>query len=251
MSLVIWIALMVIGVIGIFICRKKQKTNPNAQVLAFVFLIIILGGVAGMLWETSEGHENDKYFANEKRFMVARSSVLADYIAKMWPGKEVVLIVNDDPKQTNVLGKAAVDAMNAGLKNKVTVSATEAVKYAGDNPTGPRAGVYNEIFDRHKSANVFVIMTQLPMMPAELGKLKCWKFDPQKTCVVLANGDVYNLKKAIQHKLIGAAAVMKSKFDAEKSAPKDPNDAFKIRYLLVTPENVNDIAAKNRDIFAK
>ena len=42
MYLVIGIALMVVALIGIIWCQKKQKTNPNAQAFAFVFLILII-----------------------------------------------------------------------------------------------------------------------------------------------------------------------------------------------------------------
>ena len=50
--LIVYVALMIAGLVGIIVCQKKQKTNPNAQAVAFVFLIVILVGAGGMLHQT-------------------------------------------------------------------------------------------------------------------------------------------------------------------------------------------------------
>ena len=57
MLTVVSIALMVAGLIGIVVCQKKQKTNPNAQSLAFVFLIVILAGAGVMIYDTFTGED--------------------------------------------------------------------------------------------------------------------------------------------------------------------------------------------------
>ena len=44
------IVLMVLGLIGIIVCQKKQKTNPNAQGLAVICLVVILVGAGMLLW---------------------------------------------------------------------------------------------------------------------------------------------------------------------------------------------------------
>ena len=88
----------------------------------------------------------------------------------------------------------------------------------------------------------------------ELKNLACWKFDAKKARVILVNGEIYNLKGAIASGLVGAAIAMKSgpnAYDPEKAAPKDVQQAFDTRFILVTPQNVKDIAAKNGDLFAK
>ena len=257
------VALMVAGLIGMIICQKKQKTNPNAQTLAFVFLVVILAGAGTMLYDTFTGGERemDRIMGNEIAFAKARSKVLSDYIGKTWKGQSAVIITEPNIDQ-NKIAKAGLDAMQESLKAAgVNVSAVEALNLPQGTAEEPvpmevalNAKVYNAIFDKYKSANIFVIMSQLPFEAKELKNLACWKFDAKKARVILVNGEIYNLKGAIASGLVGAAIAMKSgpnAYDPEKPAPKDVQQAFDTRFILVTPQNVKDIAAKNPDMFGK
>ena len=80
--LIVYVALMIAGLAGMIVCQKKQKTNPNAQTIAFVFLVVILAGAGGMLYETGifgGDREMDRIMGNEIAFAKARSSVLSDW----------------------------------------------------------------------------------------------------------------------------------------------------------------------------
>lgn len=262
--LIVYVALMIAGLAGIIVCQKKQKTNPNAQSIAFVFLVVILAGAGGMLYETGifgGDREMDRIIGNEIAFAKARSKVLSDYIGQTWKGESAVIITEPNIEQ-NKISKAALDAMQADLKNAgVNVTAVEALNIKEGTAEEPvpmevalNAKVYNDIFAKYKNANIFIIMSQLPFEAKELKNLACWKFDAKKARIVLVNGEIYNLKGAIAQGIIGAAIAMKTgpnAYDPEKAAPKDTKEAFDTRFILVTPKNVNDIAAKNGDLFAK
>lgn len=263
--IVLWIALMIAGLVGIIVCQKKQKTNPNAQSIAFVFLIVILIGAGGMLYHTGifgGDREMEKIMSNEIAYTKARSKVLADYIGKTWKGQSAVIIIEPNTDK-NPIGKEALAAMEAGLKAAgMQVAAVEALNISQPSGNGDAtpleiavtAKLYNDIFNKFKSAGVFVIMSQLPFETKELQKMACWKFDPKKARIVLVNGEIFKLKAAIGKGLIGAAIAMKTgpdAYDPEKAAPKDPQAAFDVRYILVTTGNVADIAAKNTELFAK
>ena len=262
--LIVYVALMIAGLVGIIVCQKKQKTNPNAQAIAFVFLVVILAGAGGMLYETGifgGDREMDRIMGNEIAFAKARSKVLADHIGKSWKGQSAVIITEPHIDQ-NKIAKAGLDAMQADLKAAgVDVTAVEALNIPEGTAeesipmeTALTAKIYNDIFNKYKSANIFVIMSQLPFEAKELKNLACWKFDAKKARVILVNGEIYNLKKAIAGGLVGAAIAMKSgpnAYDPEKAAPKDVQQAFDTRFILVTPKNVNEIAASNGDRFAK
>ncbi|MPM99022.1 hypothetical protein SDC9_146212 [bioreactor metagenome] len=143
----------------------------------------------------------------------------------------------------------------------INVVATEALNIPESSPENPvplevalTAKVYNDIFNKYKDANLYIIMSQLPFVGTELQKLSCWKMDPKKSRIILVNGEVFNLKGAIATGHIGAAAAMKTgpeAYDPEKTAPKETQAAFDTRYILVTPQNVKEVAEKNKDIFAK
>ena len=262
--LIVYVALMIAGLVGIIACQKKQKTNPNAQTVAFLFLIVILVGAGGMLYETGifgGDREMEKIMSNEIAFAKARSKVLADYMGKTWKGQNAVIITEPTLEQ-NQISKAGVAELEAGLKaGGINVTAVEALNLPRGNgeETVPmevalNSKVYNEIFNKYKSANIFIITSQLPFDVKELQKLQCWKFDSKKARVVLMNGEIYNLKAAIAQGLVGAAIAMKTgpnAYDPEKAAPKAVQAAFDTRYILVTPQNVKQIAESNKELFAK
>lgn len=264
--LIVYVALMIAGLVGIIVCQKKQKTNPNAQTFAFAFLVVILIGAGGMLYETGifgGDREMDRIMGNEIAFAKARSKVLADYIGKTWKGESAVIITEPNIEQ-NKIAKAGLDTMQAELKaagiNVAAVAALNIPQGTAEEPVPMEVAlnskVYNEVFDKYKTANIFVIMAQLPFEAKELAKLKCFtnQFDAKKQRIVLVNGEIYNLKGAIIQGKIGAAIAMKSgpnAYDPEKAAPKDVKQAFDTRFILVNPQNVKEIAQKNGDLFAK
>ena len=258
-----YIALMVVALIGIIWCQKKQKTNPNAQKLAFVFLVFILVGAGGILYEQGifggQDREMNKIIQNETAYAAARSQIIAESLAKTHAGKKAVIIVEKNLEK-NKINQGAYDAMKKAL-NGIEVEATEVLETPESTPENPMpmeslvtAKLYNDIFNRYPNTNLFIIMTSLPFNTDEVQKLSVWNKSPKKTQIVVVNGEVYNLKKAIEAGYIAATAVMKNNADAydpEKTAPSDVQKAFDVRYILVTPENVKDVAAKNAGLFAK
>lgn len=86
----------------------------------------------------------------------------------------------------------------------------------------------------------------LPMQP---GLLKFWKLEPLPK-MVIAQGNVMELRGAIKAGAVAAALTFnpQAKFDT-KMPPKDLEKAFNNRYLLITPENVDQIAEQHKDLF--
>ena len=263
MLIAVYLALMVIGVIGIFVCRSKQKTNPNAQSVAVIFTIVTLVGAGGLIYDQFAGgdREMDRIMSNEIAYYEARAKVLADYVGKTWSGQSAVIITEPQTEE-NKISKASIKALEDSLKAAgINLTATEALNLPasnGDEPvpmeTALTAKVYNDIFNKYKNVNIFVIAAQLPYEAKELAGMNCWKFDGKKARVILVNGEIYNLKPAIKKGIIGAAIAMKSgpsAYDPEKAAPKDTQAAFDTRFILVTPDKVDEIAKANSDLFAK
>ena len=263
MYLFIGIALMVVALIGIIWCQKKQKVNPNAQALAFVFLVLILVGAGTVLWDQGifggEDREMNRIIENETAYAAARSEVLAKYLVGKYPGKKAVIITEKN-LEGNRINKGAYDAMVQAL-NGIEVEATEALNTPEMSPDNPMpmeslitAKLFNDIFNKYPNANLFIIMTSLPFNMDEVQKFSIWKKDPKKVQAVIVNGEVYNLKRVIAAGYIAAAAVMKNDpnaYDPEKTAPSDPQKAFDVRFILVTPENVAKVDKDNKGIFAK
>ena len=249
MLIAVYLALMVIGVIGIFVCRSKQKTNPNAQSVAVIFTIVTLVGAGGLIYDQFAGgdREMDQIMKNEASYAKARSLMIAEYAGKNWAGQTAVIIVEPNTEK-NQINKACLDALKEGLK-KANISATEEVldiqQGTGEDSipieSAINAKIYNDIFNKNKNANIFFLLSQLPLDAKEKNKMKCWEFNPKKTRLVLVLNEVEDLKSLqpiIAKGLIGAAVITKSGFDPEKPAAKDWKEAFDSRYELLTPESV-------------
>ena len=115
------------------------------------------------------------------------------------------------------------------------------------------AKYFNQLFDENKDVDVFVMTLSLPYDPSQMAKIKLWnQKNPPK--LVLINADVNFLGAEIKKGTIAGAVVMRPDLkqeDFEKNAPKDLKAAFEARYLLITPENVDMIAKKYPNLFAR
>ena len=250
---IISIALMVVGLVGIIVCQKKQKTNPNAQALAFVFLIVILAGADVMIYDTFTGDDRlaAQMQANELTYRKSTSNAIAEYAGKSWNGAKVVIITKPKVDGTD---KTFIETLQADLKNAgLNVAAVEALNVP--QPANPEevpemefvdAKYFNEIFNKYNDAAIFVITASLPQ-DKQLGELKCWKgFDPKKQCIILTDAESLDRKvaKAGFHKGVLAALVATNpKYqptEEVKAAPSDPKAAFAERYILITKDNYKE-----------
>ena len=264
--LYVYIALIVVGFVGVIACQKKQKTNPNAQALAFLCMIPLLAGVGGVIYLKSGfffDEEQDRSLRNETQFTKAQAKVLTDYMGTQWKGQTAVLIIEpsaDSSEYSKARIKALEDGMKAAGINVTTEKLNLPTPKEGEDPVSMedalKADVYNAIFDKFKDAAIFVIAAQMPMDDKEFKAMKCWKFDGKKVRVVLANINELGRLAPVLVKtgVVGAAIIDKpgSKYDPEKDdAPSDLKAAFDLRFVLVTPANAEEIAKKSPDTFAK
>ncbi|MBR2904663.1 MAG: hypothetical protein IKC08_02090, partial [Lentisphaeria bacterium] len=106
----VYLILMIVGFIGIIICKKKQKTLAAAQGLAVVFFIPIIVGAIGFLYQNLGDGEQNALIANEARFAASRSAKVAAEVKNAFAGKNVVIIVNGGYDKEDI-SKAAYDAL--------------------------------------------------------------------------------------------------------------------------------------------
>ena len=72
---IVYGAIMVIALIGMIICSKKQKTNPAMQPIAFVlFIVVVIGGIM-LLRETGTfGGQESSLLKNEMACYAAQET---------------------------------------------------------------------------------------------------------------------------------------------------------------------------------
>lgn len=105
-----------------------------------------------------------------------------------------------------------------------------------------RAEHFDRLISKHSDCDLLIFTTPLPY---NVGDMELWSMDEtRRPMVSLLFGDVFNLKNAIQQGFILALTHKPdAKFD-EETAPSDPEEAFKKRYMIVTPKNIGDVAKK-------
>lgn len=248
----IYLVLMIIGFIGIIACKKKQKTNPSAQLLAFGCLILILAGASGFLYQNFGSGEQNALIANEARFAAARSAKVAAEVKKAFAGKNAVIIVSTGYDKEEI-SKASHNALVEGLDG-VNVIATEVLTVDTENPEPVEMQItakkYNDIFSKYSSADVFVITSQMPQDFAEIGKFSVLRGGKAK--LALLSSEAGEFGRYIQKGKVIAATLSKhddKAIDPDTKAPADLNAAFDIRYVLVTPANLKDVYGKYKDLF--
>ena len=257
MSNAILIIVMVIAFVGMIVCAKKQKTNPNAKTLAILCLIVVVicagkflidsGALGGMSREMKDA------LASYERFSEASAQSAGEFVSQNFKGQKAVIVAAGGSafeKQPNKLAnyvKKYVKGVDAVIKG---------LPYAPkENDPGMgeeymNAKYFNQLFDDNKDVKVFILTISLPFDPAQMAQLNIWgKKGAQKLVVI--NADIHYLGKEIESGNV-AAIVMRpdlKQADFEKNAPSDLKKAFEARYLLVTQKNLKEIASKYPALF--
>lgn len=256
-------AVMILALIGMIACAKKQRTNPNAQLFAIGLLIIVMVCGAAILIKTGTfgGESNESIIKNEMKFARASSFMIGDEIKKTSPGVKVLAIV-DRNFEKNTRMQELVEGLKEGLGSPESVEVDTPVIASEANkvkkPGAPdddfmlpleevmKPADFDAVLDKHSDCKIAVSFIGLPR---DIGGLKLWtKADGVK--LALMNVETKKLKAAIQKGFIVALVTYIPGVNiSEDPAPKDPKKAFDLRYLLITPKNVEEISQKYKDIF--
>ena len=108
-------------------------------------------------------------------------------------------------------------------------------------------GQFDDLIEKHDDCSLIVLMNRLPM---NAGKIRNWNCKNGKKWVLLAE-DVYLLKnKIVSGQIVAAVAEIPVVFfDSRTPVPEGVEQAFKKRYLLVTPENVKELDKEHPYLF--
>ncbi len=249
---------MFAALIGMIICSKKQKTNPNAQPIAVALLIVVIGCGGFVMYKMGifGGGGVSGIMENENRFACSKAYVLGQYLAKEYPGKKA-LIICDQGYQKNKRTQKIIAALGEGLGSPDSVVADTITVKASKDMQGPdgelvmpleevmTAKDFDATVDKHADCPIIVSMIGLPR---DKNKLKVLK-DKNKHLAML-NANIFDQKYLIKDGKICAAVSFKPgvKF-TEDPAPDDMNEAFKVRFLLITTKNIEQMAKEHPNLF--
>ena len=106
-------------------------------------------------------------------------------------------------------------------------------------------GVVEEYTDK-----VDLIITTIGL-PEDSGRMAFWELkNPPK--IALASGSVYRLKDAIKRaRVVAAVTYSPDARYSDKPPPSDLDEAFDKHFLLITPDNIDGVAAKYPELFMR
>ncbi len=268
------IGIMVVAGIGMLVGLAKQKAGATwGKPLAVACIVVALATALMNIVKSTTGGGTGEIVEREQLFQKIGTKKLALYLAEKYPGAKALILTEPrlgaQANKPNIL----VEGLKEGFGTKITVVAeispdipkNAANSFAAEMPSaeGGEAGMEGEmlppleywytgallqkLLDKH--AGTFDMLVSTIGLPQDANRMKIWK-SKNKPKVVIANGSVYELKSAIKNGMIVGAVTYnpKAEYD-DKPVPKDLDEAFDKRFLLLTPETVDEVASQHGDIF--
>jgi len=252
-NIILLCIILILALIAIIICKKNRKKHPkNSKRIAIHIAIIILLATITMIPKSGLFGTSYKEIVN-KEHQFAKSSALrlGEMMAKQCPPNSKALIITRRGDEKNNRKDIFIDALKEGFGDKITINSIELID-AGlpkDIPDGElmQAVNFDRVIDKHKQCNVIISTIGLPL---NVEDMKIWKMKKDRPKVGLLNVYVKVLRNAIKADYISAAvAYNPKKVINDKIAPKDMKKAFDLRYLMITPDNIDKISNENPGLF--
>ncbi|MCK5803976.1 MAG: hypothetical protein KAI66_14155 [Lentisphaeria bacterium] len=272
------IGVMVVAVIGMLVGLSKQKAGAAwGKPVAIACIIVALGVALLNIGQTVTGNDGNTagVVKAEMYYQKVGGKKLGMYLAEKFPGSKVLVITEPTMGAAASTPNNTIEGLKEGFGTSITVVDVVSPdipkelkgKFSAEMPPAEMAGgegmeemlppleywftgpVLDKLLGKYEGKFDMVVTTiGLPQNGLKNCK-KLWKVKPK---VAIANGSIYEYKGLFLQKYIAAAVTYNpgAKYD-DDTPPKDLDAAFDKRFLLVTMENVNDIAAKHGDIFKK
>jgi hypothetical protein len=253
-SMMFCVIIMIGALIGMIVCSKKQKTNPNAQPIALALLLVVMITGIYMLYKNNIfGSSNSAMIESENRFYSSKAYVIGKFIAKNFPKAKVLLIENEGFEKIQ-REQDFIAALKEGMdNNNVKAVALELLNkpkrpegMPADMPMMPTMELmtskdFDATMNANSSCNVLISIVGLPR---DAKKMQLWKMsNATRPKLILINGGIgeaIKLDAAIMQGMVSAVVAIspKAKFD-EEGAPSNFEDAFNKRYILIDKSNVD------------
>ena len=260
------ILIMIIAAIGMIFGLSKQKAGQTwGKPLAIVCAIVALVVALAQIMTSGGGASAEGIRDRELKYANISAQYLGEYLAENHAGAKAVMIV--EPSETEGLKKseALSKGLEKGVGGAIEIVAIETPSIPADMrpattpdgspaPLPPRevwftAQAFNQIVEKYEGkVDLVVTMMGLPGTQ-QLGRLNIWGMDDVK--LAIGDGSVYELYRQIKNgKIVAAVSYNPDATYDEEMPPRDLEEAFNKRYLLVTPQNVEQLAGKYSGLFA-
>jgi len=270
------IVLMLLAAVGMIYGQKKYKRGklwgqPMAIACAVFGLIFAL-----MNFLVGGPEKSKDVIAREMAYIQVATEKLGQHIARTHRGGTAVIITSPENNANNEYRNRLITGLRRGLGNTVTIvdivspEIPESIINSFREQMGPgmphgddmpymfsndmwfTAEVMDNLLDKYEDVGVVISTMGLPM---DVAAMRFWTKQPERQPkLALALSGIYelrNLRNAITAGIITAAVInTPARIQHDRAMPpRNLDEAFDKRYLLITPENVSDIAAEHQNLF--
>lgn len=239
----IGVGVMVLGLIGLIFCAKKQRVNPNMQTLAYVFAVVMFAGLGISLYDQMNGGSSLGDIENERLFLYSRSAVAGKCLKADHAGKKVLFVTNpnwDKEEERKEQVENQVEAFKEAYGSAdVTVDSIAVPADYDENGAAIEDFMTDKEFRAllSKHSGIQVIVTDIGL-PEKAERLFVKKDSP--VIFLLSQGNIGG--KALQKmfkdgKVVGMVGYKnKANYDL-KADEDDLIKSFEIRYELIDKNN--------------
>lgn len=238
----LWVAIMAVGLVGMIVCSKKQRTNPALQPVSFVLFIVVL--IGAFMWLRSSdiipGGGAKGIVGNELAFQRSRGVVAGEFMAKVAPGKKVLVIAEPNFEKDQFVTAMLEEFKKSYGSSDMEIDTVDVPANAEEEGTPlselMTAKAIKGLIAKHADAGVILFVAGLPENPGQLG-LFSQKNHP--AVFLFGRGQATNKYLSEQIKSGNVAGIIIGKQGVKYStkASGKPQEAFGIRYILVNKDN--------------
>ncbi|MFW5996564.1 MAG: hypothetical protein ACOCQP_00980 [Lentisphaeria bacterium] len=280
-------ALMIIGgAVMVYALLKYKQGYPWGKPVAVVAALFTLVLAFGNIFSTG-GPDAQKMSERNQRYQEVAAEKLGAHLAAEYPDAKTVILSHMDyskiqsgnetePPAAIAKIKAQEEALLKGADEGLDVvkiihpeipeetlermqpPESEGAEEEMIDPmimeemgTMMEAADYNEMLDDElDDCELFVMLTDPPY---EVEKLKLWRMDNPPKTAFLSPSVLDKLEKAVKQGFV--VAIVSHNPDAdysmEDSVPKKLDEAFDERYILITPDNLDELSSKHENLFSR
>jgi len=267
--------LMAIGFIGLIWGVKNMSTKPNARIIMYGSVVLIIGAVAASFMVSGEKTEDARLVRNVKQFQTAKAERVASYIADRFSGGDVAFLI--DESSLNVpLEDYSNSFVLEELKNRLSekgVSVGDTLIVGESKQVVDKSGEEKTVVEEPTNAKIMKskldsvydkvdIVVNFVGLPDSLSDLRTITFLTRKNTATGKNnmlllsdrGLPYVDQDMIRNGRVCAVLDYLSEegaaFDMQKdTAPKDLDEAFDYNYFLLDQNSLSSFIDKNEYYF--
>ena len=212
------------------------------------FAIMVFSGGA-LFWHRQFGGLSDDLLENEMAFYASQGYEAGVFLKGTEPNRQLLLLVDPDFHRNENIKQLAYAMIEGYASSDVMLDTIQLPVELSEMPMplymSMTAEDFDKVVERYPDAAVVISTIGLP---SDIENLKLLKNEegPRILLLGLPSGPIPGLVDLIRSGKVAAVVFSNPKARYDVPAPKDRTEAFKIRYVLVTKDNLDEF----RNLFA-